>query len=161
MLYNGFRASTTRISSAVLKCDMHFFLQQLKPVFGSNRNTPALPPCFACGLGGLVVVVGGRQSSGTRVVCVMVRVFASRPAYNLGGRTCGDNMDNTKMSFDKVRNSRVAISLPKAAFWLVLKIFSYKNLDDDHMMGIRYVYTPKHKYRKLFNIHVFGMKIIW
>ena len=107
------------------------------------------------------MVVGGRQSSGTRVVCVMRRVFASRPAYNLGGRTCEDNMDNTKMSFDKVRNSRVAISLPKAAFWLVLKIFSYKNLDDDHMMGIRYVYTPKHKYRKLFNIHVFGMKIIW
>ena len=159
MLYNGFRASTTRISSAVAKCDMHFFLQQLKPVFGSNRNTPLLPPCFACELGGLVVVVGGRQSTPTRVMCVTRRVFAGRPLYDLGGRTC--NMDNTKMSFDKVRNSRVAISLPKAAFWLVLKICSYKNLDDDHMMDMRYTYIHNHKNRTPFKIHVFGMKTRW
>ena len=86
----------------------------LKPVFGSNQNTPALPPCFACELGGLVVVGGGCQASVTRVMCVTRRVFAGRPLYDLGGRAC--NMDNTKMSFDKVRNSRVAISLPKAAF---------------------------------------------
>ena len=118
---------------------------------------PALPPCCACELGGLVG--GGCQWSGTRVMCVTRRVFAGRPLYDLVGRTC--NMDNTKMSFDKVRNSRVAISLPKAAFWLVLKICSYKNLDDDHMMGMRYTYIHNHKNRTPFKIHVLDMKTRW
>ena len=62
------------------------------------------------------------------------------------------------MSFDKVRNLRNCHFASKSR---ILIGSTYKNLDDDHRMGIRYIYTQKHKNRTWVNMNVFGMKKIW